>query len=94
MGITPAIANVLQRPGAVGSADSHLSAADTADTADAADDTGFDPADHTVEDVKAYVEANPDEAELVFAAEAEGKDRSTLIAWLNDFLNSQADDGG
>lgn len=91
MGITPAIANVLQRPGAVGSADSHLSADDTAD---AADDTGFDPADHTVEDVKAYVEANPDEAELVLAAEAEGKDRSTLIAWLNDFLNSQADDGG
>lgn len=91
MGITPAIANVLQRPGAVGSADSHLS---VADTADAADDTGFDPADHTVEDVKAYVEANPDEAELVFAAEAEGKDRSTLIAWLNDFLNSRADDEG
>lgn len=30
----------------------------------------------------------------MFAAEAEGKDRSTLIAWLNDFLNSRADDEG
>lgn len=40
----------------------------------------FDPADHTVEEVKEYLEAaDDDERERVLAAEAEGKGRKTLL---------------
>jgi hypothetical protein len=42
----------------------------------------YDPADHTVEEVKAYVEEHPDELEAVHEAEVEGKNRVTLIEWL------------
>lgn len=43
---------------------------------------GYDPADYTVEDVKAYVEDNPDERDAVLEAERGGKDRVTLVEWL------------
>lgn len=42
----------------------------------------FDPGDHKVEDVQAHVEANPDELDAILAAERDGKNRSTLIEWL------------
>ncbi len=42
----------------------------------------FDPSDHNIDDVESYVEANPDELDAVLAAERAGKDRSTLIEWL------------
>ena len=86
--VTPSTGNILQRrPGAVGSADSHLSA-------DAADEQ-FEPHEHTVDQVKEYVEANPAEAEAVFGAEVDGKNRSTLTAWITDFVierDASADD--
>jgi peptidoglycan hydrolase-like protein with peptidoglycan-binding domain len=46
--------------------------------------TSFDPADATVKDVKAFVANHPDTVEAVLAAETEGKNRSTLIAWLEE----------
>lgn len=48
------------------------------------DDEQFDPGDFTVDEVIAYVEANPDEADAILEAEAAGKNRSTLIAALTD----------
>ena len=42
----------------------------------------FNPGDHTVEDVKAYVEAHPDDADEVYEAELAGKARTTLLDWF------------
>jgi hypothetical protein len=45
----------------------------------------FDPGDHSIADVKAYIEANPDELDDVLAAEEAGKGRVTLIEWLTTY---------
>jgi len=45
----------------------------------------FDPGEHTVDEVKAWVEANPDYATDVSEAEAAGKNRVTLVEWLDEF---------
>ena len=42
----------------------------------------YDPADHTVDNVKLHVEKHPDELEAVLQAETAGKNRSTLVDWL------------
>lgn len=42
----------------------------------------YDPSEHTVDEVKSYVEEHPDECEAVLDAEQEGKDRITLVEWL------------
>ena len=39
---------------------------------------GFDPAEHTVAEVEEYVAKHPDQADAVLAAEAAGKNRTTL----------------
>jgi hypothetical protein len=39
----------------------------------------FDPAEHTVAEVLAYIEEHPEEAEAVRAAEASGKARQTVL---------------
>jgi hypothetical protein len=44
----------------------------------------FDPAEHNVDDVLAYVEENPDEREAVFDKEKEGKARVTLLEALGE----------
>lgn len=50
------------------------------------DDGGdFDPTDHTVDDVKAHVDANPDELDAILAAEQAGKARVTLVEWLEGY---------
>lgn len=49
----------------------------------------YDPADDNIEDVKAYVEAHPGDAEAVFEAELDGKDRSGLTTWLEDFITAR-----
>lgn len=41
-------------------------------------DGGFNPADHTVAEVTAYLEAHPDEADAIIALEREGKNRTTI----------------
>jgi hypothetical protein len=51
----------------------------------------MDPDEHTVDEVKEYVEEHPDEAQDVLDAEREGKNRSTLVTWLEDRL--QAEEG-
>jgi hypothetical protein len=47
---------------------------------------GFDPAEHSVSDVKDFVEENPDMAGAVYDAEVAGKNRSTLTSWLEAFI--------
>lgn len=42
----------------------------------------YRPADHTVDEVKAYVTEHPDEAQTVLAAEVAGNNRVTLVDWL------------
>ena len=51
-----------------------------------ADEGKFDPADNTVDEVKAYVDAYPDDAEAVLQAETAGKNRTTLVGWLEERL--------
>lgn len=48
----------------------------------ASDTTAFDPADHTVDEVKKFVGENPDEVQNVYDAELAGKARSSLLDWL------------
>jgi hypothetical protein len=45
----------------------------------------FDPADHTVDEVKAYVEEHPETADAILELELEGKDRSGLTTFLETF---------
>ena len=45
----------------------------------------FDPGEHTIAEVKEYVEANPDVAQDVSTLEDDGKDRVTLVTWLEEF---------
>jgi len=50
----------------------------------------YDPADYTVEEVKATV-TEADDIEFatgVRDAEQDGKDRSTLVEWLTEFINN------
>lgn len=49
---------------------------------DTADDGEFDPGDHSIPDVKKYVDENPDESQRIYDAEVEGKGRQTLLDWL------------
>ena len=44
----------------------------------------FDPGEHTVDEVKTYVEAHPDEIEEIYDAEIDGKNRTTLVTWLEE----------
>ncbi len=46
----------------------------------------FDPSAHKVDEVLAYVDGAPDDAERVRAAEAAGKSRATLLAALDERL--------
>ena len=43
-------------------------------------DAGFDPSNHSVADVEAFVAAHPDQLDAVLAAEAEGKGRKSIAA--------------
>lgn len=42
----------------------------------------FDPVEHTVEEVRDYVTANPDDLDRVYTLESEGRARVTLLDWL------------
>jgi len=42
----------------------------------------YDPGEHTVEEVKTYIEEHRDEVADVLAAEQDGKARVTLVEWL------------
>jgi hypothetical protein len=47
---------------------------------------GYDPAAHTVDEVKEFVTEHPDEAQAMYDAELAGKNRATLISWLEENL--------
>lgn len=51
---------------------------------DPAPPPAFDPADHTVDEVLAYAEANPDQRGAVRLLEATGKARTTILKNLAD----------
>lgn len=40
----------------------------------------FDPADHTVDEVNAFVKDHPELSEAIVAAERQGKNRSSIVA--------------
>ena len=44
----------------------------------------YDPGDYTVAEVQAYVRDHPDERETVLDAETAGKNRVTLVSWLEE----------
>jgi hypothetical protein len=46
----------------------------------------YDPGAHTVAEVQDYVTANPGQAQTVRDAEAAGKNRSTLLTWLDGVI--------
>lgn len=45
----------------------------------------YDPADHNVEEVEEFVTANPETVDAVLELELNGKGRSTLLSWLDNF---------
>jgi hypothetical protein len=49
----------------------------------------YDPGEYTVDEVKAYVEENPDQAQQVLMAEQAGKARVTLIDWLEESVDEE-----
>lgn len=64
---------------------------DAPEPADEPEDA-YDPGDYTVAQVQEFVTDNPEIASDVLAAETEGKDRSTLVEWLNEFINDASSD--
>lgn len=46
----------------------------------------FDPGDHTVAEVEAYVDEHPEEADRILDLEEEGKNRTTLVTFLEGVL--------
>jgi hypothetical protein len=52
----------------------------------------FDPADHRIRDVKAWVRAHPDQVDAVLTAEENGKNRITLILWLVGFSEGDGEE--
>jgi ABC-type nitrate/sulfonate/bicarbonate transport system substrate-binding protein len=53
----------------------------------------FDPAEHTVADVLAYLDANPDQAERVMEQEQDGKARKTLLDAIEERLTEPEETG-
>lgn len=45
----------------------------------------YNPDDHTVNEVEQYVADHPEELETVYEAEIAGKNRVTLVTWLEEF---------
>lgn len=60
--------------------------------AEAPEDESFDPASATIDEVLAFVEANPELLVDVLEAEEEGKARKTLVATLQDMVAAAAEE--
>jgi len=45
----------------------------------------FDPADFNIDEVKQYVEENPETAGAILELELNGKERATLLSFLDSF---------
>lgn len=50
----------------------------------------FDPGDHTVAEVLAYVEEHPDQTDAIREAEQDGKARTTLLTALEPPAEAEA----
>jgi hypothetical protein len=59
-----------------------ITAAGAVTATEAAPEVAYDPSAHTVDEVKAHVEAHPDELDAIYDAEQSGKARTTLLDWL------------
>ena len=44
----------------------------------------YDPGEHTIREVKGYLDENPGELESIISKEENGQARSTLLGWLYD----------
>ena len=53
------------------------------------EDDVFDPGDYTIQQVEDYVNANPDQAIDILDAEEAGKNRVTLVTWLEGVIDAQ-----
>lgn len=51
--------------------------------------TGYDPAEHTVAEVEEYARDHPDEVETLLDAEEAGKNRTTLVSFLEAQLEAE-----
>lgn len=51
--------------------------------------TEYNPADHNVDDVKAHIEENPQDAKAVLEAEQSGENRVTLVEHLHGVVDGQ-----
>lgn len=51
----------------------------------------FDPADHNVDAVKGFVEANPEKVDAILELELEGKARNGLLSFLDNFNTATND---
>lgn len=58
---------------------------DSDEEVEAEPEPAYDPNDHKVGEVKSHVEANPEQAAGILAAEQEGQNRTTLVEWLTEF---------
>lgn len=47
-------------------------------------ETEFDPSEHNIDDVNAYLEENPNDLQRVLDAEKAGKNRSSLVSALEE----------
>jgi hypothetical protein len=54
----------------------------------------YDPSADNIEEVQAFVTANPGQRDAVWASEADGKNRTTLVAWLEAFEAPSDENGG
>lgn len=54
----------------------------------------FNPTENSVAQVKEFVEEHPETAGDVMDAEYNGRNRKTLIAWLEEFIEAQPDGEG
>lgn len=52
----------------------------------------FDPSEHNVDEVKAHLEANPDDWDAVMEAEAAGKNRSSITSMERSDEEAASDD--
>lgn len=54
------------------------------DTSEPRSSSLFDPSEHSIDEVKQYVTANPDEVQRIYDAEEAGKARKGLLTWLTE----------
>lgn len=72
-----------------------VDANDAADDAEVTEESGYDPADHNVDDVVSYCEdddVSAEQVEAIIEMERAGKNRKSLIEKLEDMLEPEAEE--